>query len=99
MVVDEVAGVVVFDKGGVDEIEVVVFDSPRGGGKGEHVIHSCGNFERAFVAMAFHPIDPFGVHNARTDDAGNFFVQCADNGAFGAGMIVVVDRAIAALEG
>ena len=99
MVLNEVAGVVVLDKGGVEQIKVVSFDCARCGGKGEHVIHGRSDLKYAFIAVTFHAVDPFWVHHARTHNAGNFLVQCADHGAFGAGVVVVVDWAISSLKG
>ncbi len=98
MLGDEVAGGLVFEEGGVDEVEMVVLHRAGGGGEGEQVIHRRGDLEGALVAVPLHPLDPLRVHHARSDDPADLFIEGANHRAFGAGMVVVVDRAIASLQ-
>ncbi len=98
MVLDELAGVVVVQEGIFDKVEVVVLYRACRGREGKKVIDRCGDFERAFVTVPFDPVDPFRIDHARADHPRDFFVQCSDNGAFRARMVIVIDRAILALK-
>ena len=88
---DEVAGGFVAQIGVIGQIEMMAFGSTRAGGEGEQIIHRGRDFEGTLIAVAFHTCDPFGVDRARAHDAGDFFLQRADDGPFRAGMVVVVD--------
>ena len=78
--------------------KVVVAHGPCGGGKGKQVVDCRGNFERAFVAVAFDAVDPFRVDDAATAQRGRFHHQACGSRAFGAGMVVVIDWAVLPLQ-
>ena len=97
-VFDEVAGVLVLQNRLSHEVEVVVANGACRGGEGEQVIHRRRDLEGPLVAVALHALDPLGVHHPGPDDAADLFLQRADDGPFGARVVVVIDRALLALQ-
>ena len=87
---DEVSRFIVHEIGLIGKVEVMGFHRICGGGKGEHVIHRCGNLEGSLVAVALYPCDPLGIDHARAHDPGNFLVKSAHNRAFRPRMIIVI---------